>query len=41
MIHTFSPRTKTIPPGTSVHAYLSAGHDLTVFQNGISVGESS
>ncbi|WKZ37197.1 MAG: ABC transporter ATP-binding protein [Anaerolineales bacterium] len=39
LIHAFKPHTKTIPPGTSVHAYLSAGHELTVFQNGVSVGE--
>jgi iron(III) transport system ATP-binding protein len=39
LIHAFKPHTKTIPPGTSVHAYLSAGHDLTVFQNGVSVGD--
>jgi iron(III) transport system ATP-binding protein len=38
LIHAFKPHTKTIPPGTSVHAYLSAGHELTVFQNGVSVG---
>jgi iron(III) transport system ATP-binding protein len=41
LIHAFKPHTKTIQPGTSVHAYLSAGHELTVFQNGVSVGESS
>lgn len=37
LIHAFKPHTKNIPPGTSVHAYLSAGHELTVFQNGVAV----
>lgn len=41
LIHAFKPHTKTIQPGTSVHAYLSAGHELTVFQNGVAVGGSS
>lgn len=41
LIHAFKPHTKTIQPGTSVHAYLSAGHDLTVFQNGVAVGGSN
>jgi iron(III) transport system ATP-binding protein len=39
LIHAFKPHTKTIPPGTSVHAYVSAGHELTVFQDGTAAGK--
>ncbi len=39
LIHAFKPHTITVPPGASVHAYLSAGHELIVFQKGVSVRE--
>lgn len=37
LIHAFKPHTQSIHPGTSVHAYISAGHSVTVFHNGVAV----
>lgn len=39
LVHAFKPHTKLIQPGTSVHAYISAEHKVTVFHNGIAVSE--
>lgn len=41
LIHAFKPHTKTISPGTSVHAFISAGHKVTVFQDGIAVEDGN
>ena len=39
LIHAFKPHTQLIQPGTSVHAYISAEHRVTIFHNGLVVSE--
>ena len=37
LIHAFKPHTQSIQPGTSVHAFIGAEHQVTVFHNGAAV----
>ncbi|MDP1779985.1 MAG: ABC transporter ATP-binding protein [Anaerolineales bacterium] len=39
LIHAFKPHTQLIQPGTSVHAYISAEHKVTIFHNGLVANE--
>ncbi len=37
LVHAFKSHTQLIPPGTSVRAFISAEHQVTIFHNGLAV----
>lgn len=39
LIHAFKPHTHLIQPGASVRAFISAEHKVTIFYNGLTIGE--